>query len=485
MMREKYKGFISKYGYFFEWYYLLVILVYILTLVKDLVRPGVIASALLILVWVEVFLSDPKGFKGFSIQDWLVFSYFVYNILSVIWLTLGGLPASVFLGEFVVSVLPLGFYFAGRLCGERLAGFYEKFTLAVLVVGIVGILLYIAAPQFYLDYSFRYLFISKADAPTMRVRMNSVVGCTLLGFLGTAGMMSGAYFLKTNPVKAHSTIPSERANRVGSGRTSSEGKGNCPVSRSQTCEWRTSKAAGSSSRGISNAQAAPAAVSAQGNWADTGKETSRVKSSRIFGILSIVICLIVAVMSNQRSVLVSAILVMIYINYLLFFKLDLIPKKYFYAELCLIAAVFVLLCIIKFDVILKFWWRLASLPGAVSERSEQWIAAINNMYSTWLGNGLGANGHRALGIEGTHVIADGGLIKLYCEEGILGFSLFLYIVILAVKKGLSNVREYYVELGILALVFLQSIGSNIIAFQLATPIFWFAIGRIQAPEGAV
>ncbi|MBR2274815.1 MAG: hypothetical protein IJ873_01945, partial [Lachnospiraceae bacterium] len=135
MMREKYKGFISKYGYFFEWYYLLVIFVYILTLVNDLVRPGVIASALLILVWVEVFLSDPKGFKGFSIQDWLVFSYFVYNILSVIWLTLGGLPASVFLGEFVVSVLPLGFYFAGRLCGERLAGFYEKFTLAVLVVG--------------------------------------------------------------------------------------------------------------------------------------------------------------------------------------------------------------------------------------------------------------------------------------------------------------------------------------------------------------
>ncbi|MBQ7562648.1 MAG: hypothetical protein IJT16_01510 [Lachnospiraceae bacterium] len=48
--------------------------------------------------------------------------------------------------------------------------------------------------------------------------------------------------------------------------------GNCPVSRSHTCEWRTNKATGPSSRGISNAQAAPAAVSAQGSWADTTAE---------------------------------------------------------------------------------------------------------------------------------------------------------------------------------------------------------------------
>ncbi|MBR2275065.1 MAG: radical SAM protein [Lachnospiraceae bacterium] len=57
-------------------------------------------------------------------------------------------------------------------------------------------------------------------------------------------------------------------------------------SRSQTCEWRTNKAAEPSSRarspwlqsnqrGISNAQAAPAAVSAQDNWADTCNVCSR------------------------------------------------------------------------------------------------------------------------------------------------------------------------------------------------------------------
>ncbi|MBQ7563707.1 MAG: glutamine--fructose-6-phosphate transaminase (isomerizing) [Lachnospiraceae bacterium] len=62
-------------------------------------------------------------------------------------------------------------------------------------------------------------------------------------------------------------------------------KSNCSVSHSQTCEWRTNKEAEpgsrarspwlqSNQRGTSNAQAAPAAVSAQGNWADTGKKNS-------------------------------------------------------------------------------------------------------------------------------------------------------------------------------------------------------------------
>ncbi|MBQ8970944.1 MAG: GTP-binding protein, partial [Lachnospiraceae bacterium] len=54
-----------------------------------------------------------------------------------------------------------------------------------------------------------------------------------------------------------------------------EEKSNCPVSRPQTCGRRTDKETEPSSRGTSNAQAAPAAVSAQGNWADTEREHIR------------------------------------------------------------------------------------------------------------------------------------------------------------------------------------------------------------------
>ena len=134
---------------------------------------------------------------------------------------------------------------------------------------------------------------------------------------------------------------------------------------------------------------------------------------------------------------------------------------------------------------MEVYYRLASLPLAVGERSEQWVAAVNNMYSTWLGNGLGANGHRAIGLEDAFVVADGGLVKSYCEQGIFGFSMFIYILILTFKKGLGNIKEYSAEVGIAAIAILQSIGSNILSFQLAVPIFWFAIGRIHsgAAEG--
>ncbi|MBO4890964.1 MAG: hypothetical protein J5574_08255, partial [Lachnospiraceae bacterium] len=106
----------------------------------------------------------------------------------------------------------------------------------------------------------------------------------------------------------------------------------------------------------------------------------------------------------------------------------------------------------------------------------QWVAAVNNMYSSWIGNGLGANGHRALGLEDAHVIADGGLVKLYCENGVVGFSLFAYLLVLSLQKGFRDIRRYYVPVGIIIVGLLQSIGSNMLAFQICAPVFWFAVG---------
>lgn len=121
-----------------------------------------------------------------------------------------------------------------------------------------------------------------------------------------------------------------------------------------------------------------------------------------------------------------------------------------------------------------------SLPGAIGQRSEQWVSAINNMYGQWFGNGLGANGHKAIGIEGAKVVADGGLVKLYCEEGALGFSLFAFIILVIVRQSFKDLKKYFSELGIIMTALLMSIGSNIIAFQLCMPIFYFALGVIGA-----
>lgn len=380
----------------FEWYYTLVMLGYLLTLFMDAMRPGVFAALLMLGVAAELVLKKRISFN-YTI-DWLVSAYFIYNLLSVVWLVRSGLPMKIYVDEFSNSVLPVLFYMVGRTAGEQTKEFYKKFLLAVLIICVIGVLLYISAPQFYLDYLFKWSYISKADVPTMRIRMHSVIGSTILGFLAVCGMLVASYFLMDN-------------------------------------------------------------------------------KNRKAGILFFGLNFVFALLSNQRSAMVVAILVVIYVNQLLFFELRLFKKPYFFMECAVIIVAFLGLCLVAFDVVMKIYYRLVSLPGAIGQRSEQWVAAVNNMYSYWFGNGLGANGHKALDFEGTHVIADGGLVKMFCEEGILGFSIFLYIIILVFTKSVRNLKDCYVEIGIIGIALLQSVGSNILSFQLAAPIFWFEVGR--------
>ncbi|MCR5474505.1 MAG: hypothetical protein K6F28_04800 [Lachnospiraceae bacterium] len=392
-----------------EIYYILTALGYVTTLVFTGMRPGVFGAFLMVLVLAQLVAG--KQIKPCGMCDMLAIAFFAYQILSVIWLTLGGYPLSVFINEFVSSSFPIIFYFVGRSEDTRVRIWYRNYLYAMLLLGILGVVLYITAPQFYCDWAYRWSYISKADAPTMRVRMHSVVGSTCLSFITVAGMLAGSYFL-------------------GSGAKENDREG-----------------------------------------------TADEKKDIIFAVATITACFLFAVMANQRSGLVAAALVLVYINYLLFFKLDLINRKYFVFELIAIAAVFALICAVRFEFILKFWYRIISLPTAISQRSEQWVAAVNNMYSSWIGNGLGANGHRAIGIEDAHVIADGGLVKLYCENGVIGISIFIFLLIQVLSNGIKNIRSHYVEAGIITVALLQSIGSNMLAFQLCTPIFWFAVGR--------
>lgn len=382
-----------------DYYYLLVSFGYLLTLFVTQMRPGLFATLLMLFVSLELLLKRELTIK--SILDWLVVSYVGYNLLSVIWLTNHGYPVSVFLQEFSNSILPIVFYFVGTSAGARTKDFYKKYLYALLVICLLGLIFYLTAPQFYLDYLLDWEYTSKADVQTMRVRMNSIIGSTLLGFIAAVGI---------------------------------------PVSSCFIME----------------------------------------KKDRLFGIVMLVMSLAFAFLSNQRSAMVVAILAVLYVNHLLFFEFKLIKKKYFIAE-CVTALLAIIgLCIVSLSSVQKIYYRLASLPSALGERSGAWFDALNHMGNIWLGNGLGANGHKALQVEFAHVITDGGLVKVFCEEGILGFSIFLSILVLVTLGGFKQFKYCYADLCIIAITLLQSIGSNILSFQLAVPIFWFALGHISS-----
>ena len=388
-----------------SWYYPVLTAVYMLTLLSySMFRPGVASAVLSVLTWVWLFLSGTlPGLKAFKTPDIVMTVWLIYSALSSVWSFLFGMPPSVFLGELFTAVLPMVFYYVSAYAGEkRVKRFYVLFIAAVLVLGLFSIILYLSAPQFYIDYLFRYGFISKADVQTMRVRMVSVTGSTVLGYLGVAAM---------------------------------------PVSVRL--------------------------------MADTGKKT---------WLWAFPGACLIAFMSNQRAAMSAAILVILYFNIVLFFVYKKLKLRYFFAELAAVAAGAIILFIAANGVFMKVFYRLISLPLAIGERSEQWIGAANNMVSIWIGNGLGANGHRAIGY-GEHIIADGGIAKLYSETGIIGLSLFCFLMLLCLKRGFRDIKRYSPEVCIVLMTLIISIGSNTLSFALSVPIFYYALGRLSSGEG--
>ncbi len=169
------------------------------------------------------------------------------------------------------------------------------------------------------------------------------------------------------------------------------------------------------------------------------------------------------------------------------FMTSLLPVMFYYAgrtcagglstgKIRLFNIVLMIICI----VVVFISGRQMAAAGVSGERSEWWIAAVNNMYSTWLGNGLGANGPMAAGIDGAHVIEDLRLIKIYCEQGIIGFSMFIYLMILSLRKCFGDIRKYCIELGIIVPALFLPAGSGMLAAQLTASVFWHAVGMISA-----
>ena len=380
-------------------------------------------------------------------EDKVFGAYILYNLLSGIWCVAFGIPVGVFIGEISTTLLPMMLYYAGRGFDEEYAGkYYHGFILAALMMGGIGAVLFIWAPQFYIDFSYVNEFISKADAPTMRVRMNSLVGSGPMGCFVAYSTCASAYFLR--------------------------------------------------------------------------KED---KKDRMTGLVYIILSILFSFMANQRSAMFCIILFLIFLNLVDFMVDKNKPLKYLWMEAGAVAALLAGIFIFARGVFEKFRIRLASIPDGFGERSESWIAAVNNMVNFWIGDGLGSHGHRAVDHQ-YYIVADGGLVKLYAEMGLIGTSMIIFVVALVYIKsfqrqsitaaaagsaageeseaaaeipaaaagGASGDRKdlkreaaagkrklglVVPELAIITSAILMSIGSNVLEMELCAPIAYFALGR--------
>ncbi|MBO6113411.1 MAG: hypothetical protein J6P45_10230 [Lachnospiraceae bacterium] len=374
------------------------VLIYTLNLFFEGVRPGILLTAVLILGVVCIFLLRFVTLK--TNEDRLFAAYFIFNMLSGIWCVFYGIPVSVYLGEVSTTALPMLMYYAGRgFTDKESSRFYQTYIASALFMGLLGVLLYIWAPQFYLDFSYDNYFISVADVETSRVRMNSVIGSGALAVFLTYGVCLSIVFIRDDS-----------------------------------------------------------------------------KKKKAAGTVTLILSVLLAFMANQRSAMFSIILMLVFFNVVDYFIYKDKPKKLLWMEL-LAAGVFIAgLFIFARGVFEKFYARLASIPSGFGERSESWVAAVNDMHNIFLGDGLGSRGHRAAVFQ-HYIVADGGLVKLYTEMGVIGTSLIIFLLFLVYKKSLKNIGAVVGEIAVITCAVLMSVGSNVLEMELCAPIVYFCLGR--------
>lgn len=200
------------------------------------------------------------------------------------------------------------------------------------------------------------------------------------------------------------------------------------------------------------------------------------KSNGRSGKIALVLCAIAAILTFRRAALLVLSLSIVAIHYIGYYKYRFISKVYLLAEVVILYLMYLVVNAHYGELIAGVIERGGMISEAFEGRSDAWKHAFD-MYYLLTGRGLGTVGHKALEFSET-LIPDGNYFKIIAETGLIGFSIFLMILLLATANGVKNLREKYLELGIVLSICLIAVGSNILTYQSIAPIFWYSVGRL-------
>ena len=200
------------------------------------------------------------------------------------------------------------------------------------------------------------------------------------------------------------------------------------------------------------------------------------KSNGANGKIALIICAIAAMLTFRRAALLVLLMAIIAFHYLGYYKYRYIKRIYIVAELIFFYLVYIVVYDQYGNLINSVFERGGMISDAFETRNEAWKHAFDYPYLI-TGRGLGSVGHKALEYSEI-LIPDGNYFKIIAETGIIGFSLFASILVLATVSGIKNLREDYMQLGIVLAMCLIAVGSNILTYQSIAPIFWFSVGKL-------
>ncbi len=204
----------------------------------------------------------------------------------------------------------------------------------------------------------------------------------------------------------------------------------------------------------------------------------RFKSNVVVIFLAL-ISLGLAFLTSQRSSMV-----MVIFCALCYYFLSFNIRKGSFFKLTLVLVIMIVIIqtyiISAFGEVFDFWGeRLDSLNNAIEGRDTQWIKTLKFSKNIVLGTGLGSVGGKAVDFT-PYTITDGGLFKYLAEFGIVGFTIFIYLLYAILLKKLRYYKSLFCEYLIVLVCLAQSVGSNTICFQITAPIFWYCLGIISS-----
>ena len=201
--------------------------------------------------------------------------------------------------------------------------------------------------------------------------------------------------------------------------------------------------------------------------------------SSIINYILIVLFFVSLILCQQRSAMLFTFLA---IPYFLFFKKN--RAKYIFIFL-------VLLIIPVFLFLMADPDRIENIVGLLTDRTEKMTFStafgerrdkVFRVFPVWknfiFGDGVGVYGHEAF-YTGHVSVNDNMWIKLLVENGVIGVSLFIYIVYLSLLKAIKSIRCYYCEVYIIVFYLVAMVGSDSLSMAVEQSFFfWFALGSI-------